>query len=523
MQLRLISDTVAHGKPTDDPIIAVSQFFIHPDPARHNEIQFCLFANVVNPEVSRIILLNEREYTIEELGLKQPTHKIEQVIISKRLTYAETIRQVNTLGLSGYVVLHNADIFFDETLGHILVTDSSVKPTLYAQLRWEFCDYKNVKIFGPRADSQDAWIWHTNFNDILLRNVKIFNFELGKPGCDNALVYLFKIFGFRIVNDPQFIHVFHYHMTQIRDYNNKDRIKDPYGAVFAIGCEGNFKPDLALEDADILYDYILKKGDQPYVIPRPGSIETICAHNPEAMDSHRYKTMKNNAGIQLSNVKSAKKWAQQYMLSFHNCELYTGWDRNNQDRVYRGISRQQDHLDSLGKRRIWAHGALDVFEQIERRPWTLALKGKRLLIVSQLEYTIREQLTKPHAYGIDLFPECTFVYLKPPQTAGDEMSLEWHEELEIFYRKLEAITDTYDVALVSAGGYGNIICNKIFSLKKQAIYVGGVLQMYWGILGNRWLVERGLITGLYLNEHWTRAKNHERPTGHEKIEGACYW
>ena len=118
MQLRLISDTVAHGKPTEDPIIAVSQFFVHPNPARHNEIQYCLFANVVNPEISRIILLNEREYTMEEMGLKSYSHKIEQVIIGKRLTYAETIRQVQALGLTGYVVLHNADIFFDVVCGN---------------------------------------------------------------------------------------------------------------------------------------------------------------------------------------------------------------------------------------------------------------------------------------------------------------------------------------------------------------------------------------------------------------------
>jgi hypothetical protein len=522
MHLHLVSDIVKHGEPTQDPIIAVSQFFIHPNPARQNEINWCLFANVINQEISRIILLNEREYSMEEMGLKQFSHKIEQVIIGKRLTYAETIRQVHALGLRGYIVLHNSDIFFDETLGHILVTDSSVKPTLYAQLRFEFKDFKDIKIFGPRTDSQDAWIWHSNFNDVLLRNAKVFNFQLGKPGCDNALVYLFKIFGFRIVNDPQFIHIFHYHTTEIRNYSDADRIKDPYGSVFPVGCEGNFKPDCTLEDVDILHDYIISKGDLPYLIPRPGAIESIVSHSPETATDAQIKTMKNNAGINLTSVKSAKRWAKEYMTAFHNCEIFAGWDKNGQDRMYRYISKQQDHLDCLGKKRIWAH-CFDVFEQIERRPWTLALKGKRLLIVSQLEESIREQLNKPHVYGIDLFPECTFVYLKPPQTAGEEMSLEWSEELEIFYRKLQKIKDEYDVALVSAGGYGNIICNKIFSFKKQAIYVGGVLQMLFGILGNRWLVERGHTTGLYLNEHWTRPKLCERPAGCEKIENKCYW
>ena len=35
---------------------------------------------------------------------------------------------------------------------------------------------------------------------------------------------------------------------------------------------------------------------------------------------------------------------------------------------------------------------------------------------------------------------------------------------------------------------------------KPAIYVGGVLQMYFGILGQRWVRERPDILRMYLNE-----------------------
>jgi hypothetical protein len=46
---------------------------------------------------------------------------------------------------------------------------------------------------------------------------------------------------------------------------------------------------------------------------------------------------------------------------------------------------------------------------------------------------------------------------------------------------------------------------------KSAIYIGGVLQMYFGIYGERWLRERKSILELYINENWSRPKDNERP------------
>ena len=86
------------------------------------------------------------------------------------------------------------------------------------------------------------------------------------------------------------------------------------------------------------------------------------------------------------------------------------------------------------------------------------------------------------------------------------------------------LKDSYDVALVSCGGYGNLVCNYIFEKhRKSAVYVGGVLQMYFGVLGNRWLKERPDVVRLFLNEHWSRPKTTERPRNSDSIEGGCYW
>ena len=58
---------------------------------------------------------------------------------------------------------------------------------------------------------------------------------------------------------------------------------------------------------------------------------------------------------------------------------------------------------------------------------------------------------------------------------------------------------------------------------KSAIYVGGVLQMYFGIYGERWMRERPDILRVYMNEHWSRPKESEKPTNHKTVENNCYW
>ena len=126
-------------------------------------------------------------------------------------------------------------------------------------------------------------------------------------------------------------------------------------------------------------------------------------------------------------------------------------------------------------------------------------------------------------YGKDLFPNCQFILLKPPQTQGDEDCEEFYVEFNKFCSEVLKVKDEFDVALCSCGGYGNPICAFIYNLGKSAIYVGGVLQMYFGIYGERWLKERKDVIRLYLNEHWSRPKISERPKAANEIEEGCYW
>jgi hypothetical protein len=276
----------------------------------------------------------------------------------------------------------------------------------------------------------------------------------------------------------------------------------------------------------------------PFIIPRISGIENNVAvfgrigkqAGTFSQDSMSYfqrviPVMKNNAGIKISCLSSIVKYSDMYLSAFDKCEMYCGWEP--QGNYIHHIAQSHEYIRNIyaDKTCVWSF-ALDIFHYIYATPWTQALAKKRVLIISPFIASFQEKLPNlAKIYdGVELFPECEFVFIKPPQTQGNESSQEFDVELSDFYKRLDLIRDTYDVALLSCGGYANPICNYIYENHgKSAIYVGGVLQMYFGILGNRWLKERPDVCRLFLNEFWTRPKIEERPSGCENVEGGCYW
>jgi hypothetical protein len=299
------------------------------------------------------------------------------------------------------------------------------------------------------------------------------------------------------------------------------------------------------KSCQILYEYLNEKikEKQPFIIPRVSTIETDYAifsmllNQPDAQQTlskdltdqiiafiaEKKSMLKNNAGIRISSTESLKKYSKLYLESFMHCELYASWSPF--DSVYQGSNLSHSVLDSVFKNKKTIYSEVfDIYHYIYTTPWTFALKGKRILMVSNFADSIKEKIdTRKDIFGIDLFPDCKIITIKPPQTQGSEISDEFDVELKKFTKKLDKIRNKYDVALVSCGGYGNLVCSHIYNSGKSAIYVGGVLQMYWGILGARWFNDRSDIIRLFLNKSWTRPKPSEIPVNHSSVENGCYW
>jgi len=550
-------ELVINNDNSKDMIHIITQFFIPDNKYRLKELQFALKQNVENLHIHKIHLLNEKIYNSKELDVE--SDKIVQTNIQNRLTFQDVFSYVRTENLKGYIVMLNIDIFLNNSIRKITNSSMDLNKQMCCLLRYELNKQNPSKssIFGPRYDSQDTWIFHTK-QTISMLSEKLFSFEFGRPGCDNKLIYLLSILGYEIINDPKTIHSYHVHSEVKRNYSRHDSLPLPAGVIIPYGFQiedmkpklgidlkkfqlwsNNFQ-DITFDNNKKMFDYIVQKidRDEAFIIPRVSGIENNVAvfsrvihkklhHDIDQMQKYiqnTLKSMKNNAGILLTNQNSILYYSNLYLSAFDQCEIYASWEP--QGDYIQHISHSHSYMlhNYKEKRRIWAYN-FDIFHYIYNNPWTWALKKKRILLISPFVETLKQQIPiRRRMYdNIDLFPECDFVYLKPPQTHADQPAEDFSIEFDKFKDNVNELLDQFDIALVSCGGYGNPICSHIFSKGKSAIYVGGVLQMYFGILGNRWIQERNEVVKLFYNEYWKRPNQNEKPKNCNKIENACYW
>lgn len=209
---------------SEDPVYLMSQFFIHSEEERRKEITFCLKKNI--ELLGKIILLNERIYSPEEMDLTQEEYdKVDQIVVVERLTYKIFLDNVKKLNIQGYFVLANLDIFFDSTLFNVKKSTLSIERSLFALSRTEHNPLNGNKEEFMRADSQDSWILHSKYLDF---ETKDFNIRLGVAGCDNKIPLFFHKKEFKIYNCPYLVKSYHNHRSRERNRTDKTKIMPPY-------------------------------------------------------------------------------------------------------------------------------------------------------------------------------------------------------------------------------------------------------------------------------------------------------
>ena len=220
---------------TRDPIILIQQYYLNDSEERQAELKFCLKKNLENKYISHIYLLNEKIYTLQELGLDNDSsyNKLTQINISKRLTFKDAFQFIKTNNINGYCVISNSDIFFNDTINQLKFSYLHKEKCCLGLTRYEYVDDDNYyinNIFVNNGWSQDTWILHTNSIVKELYELDIFDFNLGTPGCDNKILYLLYRLNFNLINCPTLINIFHYHNTNIINYidNKESRLKRPY-------------------------------------------------------------------------------------------------------------------------------------------------------------------------------------------------------------------------------------------------------------------------------------------------------
>lgn len=157
-------------------------------------------------------------------------------------------------------------------------------------------------------------------------------------------------------------------------------------------------------------------------------------------------------------------------------------------------------------------------------PWTMALEGKKVLIISPFVDTITEQYPKMDKIyaGRKMLPQFELKTLKSVWYSGtDDDFNTWPEALSYLYE--EAMKIDFDIALLSCSTFGFDLACMMKRAGKQAIQYGGALQVLFGIKGARW--DNYPPYSKYYNEHWVRAPKTEAPskTFVNKLDNGCYW
>lgn len=159
-----------------------------------------------------------------------------------------------------------------------------------------------------------------------------------------------------------------------------------------------------------------------------------------------------------------------------------------------------------------------------KEPWTAALKGKKVLVIHPFEESIKSQYQRHNLLfpDTDILPEFELKTLKAVQTIAGEKDNRfdtWFDALEYMYQ--EALKIDFDVAILGCGAYGLPLAAKLKVAGKQAIHMGGVTQILFGIKGRRWLDNpRAEIN---FNDAWVYPKESETPKRSNAVENHCYW
>ena len=209
-------------------------------------------------------------------------------------------------------------------------------------------------------------------------------------------------------------------------------------------------------------------------------------------------------GIFPADEATARRFSLEYLRSIEIADDLVDIRQPGMGALLHCVCPQATVVDSLGLEPFWF-----------ARPWTRALEGKTVLLVGGFADMFVEQYERRHLLWTDTspLPDCTVVPLVTPmtqmhQTAGFTSVFEALDEAR---RRMASID--FDVALVAAGGIGMPLAAEAKRLGKVGVYVGGVLQILFGLKGERWEQDVMAPYRQFFNPSWTRPGQQALPPG----------
>ena len=296
-----------------------------------------------------------------------------------------------------------------------------------------------------------------------------------------------------------------------------------------------FLPRKSYENCIINYDdaqstilSLLETG-KPCLISRFGSVELSC-YTTYRRGGHPFwwlrKTkpfwrrdedlfeMQNNAGFFNGDHKTFSRFADLLFDSAKQIDILGTW-MENEYVIENKLSYSKVKL-------------LHLEPFFAKNPWSKYLEGKDVLVVHPFKKSIESQYQRRNLLfdNPDVLPKFKSLnVIKSVQSIGGNNCgfNSWFDALHHMEQQIDATK--YDVALIGCGAYGMPLAAHCKKKGKQAIHLGGALQLLFGIRGKRWDEQYGMVhyTKMLSNPSWVRPYQEETPKSAQNIENACYW
>jgi hypothetical protein len=207
-----------------EPLVLIQQYYKPKEIKRAKELYKCLKKNLECEYIDTIILYLESK----DVDLPpDPYKKLITLPLKTRITFADCIQTIQKRIARGHlVVFANTDIYLESSWRALWSVN--IHDTFLALLRWEEgINGAPHTLFGPRADSQDTWVIHSD--SVLDRSwdLKTLQIPFGQAGCDNSICVEFLRKKFKIVNPASSLKTIHVHQSEIRNYDPKNIVDRP--------------------------------------------------------------------------------------------------------------------------------------------------------------------------------------------------------------------------------------------------------------------------------------------------------
>lgn len=289
-------------------------------------------------------------------------------------------------------------------------------------------------------------------------------------------------------------------------------------------CKGNFCEDVvASQELGKLLET-----SEPFAAGRMGLFETSIMRMYEYQRKDKYQTLMdslyNCAGFFPNDISYGPRFVELMKSCLGDMDILA----SNKE------AAERKFINKCCVDDIRVSRSLELFDvtKMAEDSWSAALKGKNVLVVTPFTESVLYQYNNHRNeifVGTDILPEFASIQVyKSLMTIGDMRDArfsDWFEALSFMEKEILAMD--FDVAILGCGAYGFPLAASIKRAGKQAIHMGGSLQILFGIMGKRWDGSRfgGKMSddiARFYNDSWTYPIE-ERPKDASKVEYGPYW